>query len=97
MQHHFMDVDNITKVPQIEMGCDASGGDLMRTSPSEPLHALLFAAAKGLAEATAASQTDAVAAAQTICQWKNSAELADHSQSRRWRVGKILCICPSSH
>ena len=69
MEHHFMDVDSIT-LPQIVVGCDSAGKDLLRTSPSEPVHALSFAASAALAEATADSQHSPVDAGRTIAKWK---------------------------
>jgi len=69
MLHYFMDVDNIPRLPHVEIGCEVGGADMLRTSPSEPLHALLFAAAKACAHATAASQCTAVQ--ETISKWKN--------------------------
>ena len=69
MEHHFMDVDSIT-LPQIVIGCDPAGKDMMRTSPSEPVHALIFAASAALAEATADSQHSPMEAGRTISKWK---------------------------
>ena len=66
MEHNFMDVDTIAGLPLIEIGCEIGGGDLSRTSPSEPIHALLFAAAKACTDASAASHSNAEQAAETI-------------------------------
>ena len=40
--HFFADIDSISKLPHIDIGCDTGGMSMQRTSPSEPLHALLF-------------------------------------------------------
>ena len=68
MEHNFMDVDNI-KLPQVQIGCDNGGGDMQRVSPTEPIHALILAAAKACADATAGS-LDSVSAGEVIWKWK---------------------------
>ena len=70
MEHNFGDVDKITKLPQVEVACESGGTDMVRVSPSEPIHALIFAAAKALSTVMAGSLDD-VAAADVIFKWKN--------------------------
>ena len=69
MEHNFGDVDKITNLPRVEIACDAGGTDMVRVSPSEPIHALIFAASKAVAAVTAGSQ-DPVAAGEVIFKWK---------------------------
>ena len=71
MDHHFGDVDKIAKLPQVEIACEAGGTDLVRVSPSEPIHALVFAAAKAMSAVTAGSH-DAVTAGEVIFKWKKN-------------------------
>ena len=58
--HSFANVNTITTMRTIEIGVEASEqvdmANLQRVSPSEPLHALLFACARDLREITAVSQ-----------------------------------------
>ena len=70
MEHNFGDVDKITKLPQVEVACESGGTDMVRVSPSEPVHALIFAASKAMSTVMAGSLED-VAAAEVICKWKN--------------------------
>ena len=69
MEHNFGDVDKITNLPRIEIACEAGGTDMVRVSPSEPIHALIFAASKAMAKVTAGSH-DPVAAGEVIFKWK---------------------------
>ena len=38
MQHNFTDVDRIVRLPQVEVACEVGGTDMVRVSPSEPIH-----------------------------------------------------------
>ena len=69
MQHNFTDVDRIVRLPQVEVACEVGGTDMVRVSPSEPIHALIFAAAKAVSEVTAGSQNP-VEVGEVIYKWK---------------------------
>ena len=65
MDHNFGDVDKITKLPQVVVACEVGGTDMVRVSPSEPIHALIFAAANAMSTVQAGSH-DAVGAGVVV-------------------------------
>ena len=69
MDHNFGDVDKITKLPQVVVACEVGGTDMVWVSPSEPIHALIFAAANAMSTVQAGSH-DAVGAGELIFKWK---------------------------
>ena len=90
MQHNFTDVDRIVRLPQVEVACEVGGTDMVRVSPSEPIHALIFAAAKAVSEVTAGSQKPVEVWGGHLQMEKDSAELAHDDPGHCWRICTLL-------
>eukprot|EP00812_Abedinium_dasypus_P008606 NODE_2357_length_951_cov_2.802455.p1 GENE.NODE_2357_length_951_cov_2.802455~~NODE_2357_length_951_cov_2.802455.p1 ORF type:complete len:179 (-),score=22.96 NODE_2357_length_951_cov_2.802455:149-685(-) len=93
MAHYFMDVDNIARLPHVEIGCEVGGGDMLRTSPCEPIHALLFGDCRESMRTRYGCQPVHCCAGDYLEVEECVAELAhNHRRSRHRRIRKVFCF-----